>query len=68
MFKSDDITNKGVHDFKSVTLNLEAPAKRRCQNGQRGLVFCCSQLRLLPKHAFGQNSGPPRSGIPLAIS
>jgi hypothetical protein len=48
---------------------LEDSAKtRREKNGYRGKFFHCSQLRMLPMHAWGQVSRPTKGGIPLAIS
>jgi hypothetical protein len=40
--------------------NVENKAFLYSQNGQRGLVFRCSELRMLPNpmHAWGQDSGP----------
>jgi hypothetical protein len=39
-----------------VSLNLRIMLKTRHQNGQRGLVFRCSQLLRLPMHTLGQVS------------
>jgi hypothetical protein len=41
---------------------LEDSAQTRRQNGQRGRVFRFSQLRMLPMHALGQDSGGPSKG------
>jgi hypothetical protein len=32
------------------------------------LAVRCSQVRMLPMHALGQPSGPPKRGIPLSTS